>query len=158
MRRVALVALAAALVVPSATAARPAGHRHRARHEERISSAAHSNPSVWPTPPVPPAPAPPPPKVIGHIQVVAREFSLTTSRTTLAPGRVAVELDNHGQDPHDLRVERADRPSTGFNFTLAKPGTVSSRRLDLEPGRWKLYCTLPGHEDLGMRAYVTVAG
>ena len=75
----------------------------------------------------------------------------------MAAGPVSVELDNFGQDPHDLRVERVDTPATGFSFTLAKPRTVSSQKLDLAPGEWKLYCTLPGHEALGMSARITVS-
>jgi plastocyanin len=88
--------------------------------------------------------------------VVAREFSMIPSRLSLAAGTVSVELNNRGEDPHDLRVERADSPGTGFDFALAKPSTVSSRKLDLAPGKWKLYCTLPGHDEAGMHAFVTV--
>ena len=87
-----------------------------------------------------------------------REFSVTPSRTALAGGVVAVELVNRGQDPHNLRVERAGDPGTGFDFALAQPGTVTSQKLQLGPGTWKLYCTLPGHEQAGMRTLVTVTG
>jgi hypothetical protein len=114
-----------------------------------------------PRPQVPtpsPTPTPRTPKPLARIQVIAREFSLTLSRRTVAAGPVAIELDNYGQDPHDLRVERGDDASTGFSFTLAKPRTVSSKKLELSPGEWKLYCTLPGHEELGMSARVTVSG
>jgi hypothetical protein len=69
---------------------------------------------------------------------------------------VAVELDNMGEDPHDLRVERADRTGAAFDFDVAKPSTVASRKLDLAAGKWKLYCTLPGHDEAGMHAFVTV--
>jgi plastocyanin len=103
----------------------------------------------------PPAPAPRP---LGHLQVIAREFSFTASRLTLAAGTVAIELNNRGQDPHDLRVERADDAATGFDFALTKPSTLTSRKLELTPGTWKLYCTLPGHDQAGMHATVTVSG
>ena len=109
-----------------------------------------------------PAVTPPPvvasPKPLGHVQVVAREFSLTLSRTSVAAGPVAIELDNLGQDPHDLRVERLDDPSAGLSFTLARPGTVTTRKLELAPGEWQLYCTLSDHAALGMSARVTVSG
>ncbi|MEA2353379.1 MAG: hypothetical protein QOJ14_1793, partial [Thermoleophilaceae bacterium] len=89
---------------------------------------------------------------------VTREFSITLSRRTLPAGQVSIELANMGQDPHDLRVERADSPATAFSFTLAKPRTVSSRKLVLAPGEWKLYCTLDGHAAAGMSTTVTVSG
>ena len=170
MRRAALTALAAAVLASAATPADAAlhmRHRHHARHEEGvrvvrtlpISRPAPRTPKPPTTrPPRVPTPAPPPPKPLVRVQVIAREFSLTLSRRTFAAGIVAVELDNFGQDPHDLRVERADSASTGFSFALAKPRTVSSRKLELSPGEWKLYCTLPGHEELGMSARVTVTG
>jgi uncharacterized cupredoxin-like copper-binding protein len=71
---------------------------------------------------------------------------------------VAIELNNHGEDPHDLRVERADSALSGFDFTLTKPGAITTRKLDLGPGTWKLYCTLDGHAALGMSATFTVSG
>ena len=159
MRRAALLALvlAAALVLPGGTSAHPAKHHGRSHpwRDQNVRSVA-APAAKGPTPP--PSTTPDPPKQLAHVQVVAREFTVTPSRKTVAAGRVVVELDNFGQDPHDLRVERQDDASTGFNFTLAKPGTVSSRKLDLGPGTWKLYCTLPGHDAMGMHAMNTVAG
>jgi uncharacterized cupredoxin-like copper-binding protein len=35
---------------------------------------------------------------------------------------------------------------------------VSSRKLVLAPGEWKLYCTLDGHAAAGMSTTVTVSG
>jgi plastocyanin len=167
VRRAALLVLVAALAVPSPTAARPKKHRsapvtHRGERVRPIAPA-HGGRSGRPKPPKPPrvpVPTPPPPKPrpLAHLQVVAREWSVTPSRLTLPAGRVAVELDNFGQDPHNLRVERVGDPATGFTFTLTRPRTQSTQKLDLGPGTWKLYCTLPGHEELGMRAFVTVTG
>jgi hypothetical protein len=170
VRRGALIALAVAVLAPAATPADAAlhGKRWHVRHGQRVGIV--KEPAVKPPTPRPPRPhvptptpgptptPSPTPKPLARIQVIAREFSLTLSRRTLATGPVAVELDNFGQDPHDLRVERGDDPSTGFSFTLAKPRTVSSKKLELSPGEWKLYCTLPGHETLGMSARVTVTG
>jgi hypothetical protein len=154
MRRALLLALVAALLVPAGT-----GAKMRRDEQVRIVPASHpGKPQQRPTQRPPVTDPRPAPKPLARLQVVAREFTLTLSRGAVAAGRVAVELDNFGQDPHDLRVERTTDPSTGFNFTLAKPRTVSSRRLDLGPGTWKLFCTLPGHEALGMSATVTVGG
>jgi hypothetical protein len=145
-----LLALALALLAPAGTVA-------RVRHDERVV------PPRAPRPPVvtPPAPKPGPfpvPKPLARMQAVTREFSITLSRKTVPAGQVSIELANFGQDPHDLRVERVDHPDTGFAFTLAKPGSVASKKLSLAPGEWKLYCTLEGHAAAGMRAYLTVQG
>jgi hypothetical protein len=137
VRRLALALVALAVLLP--------GTAH-ASHRSRNDSTAWLNTPVRKQRPRP----------LARLQVVAREFDLTVSRKRLPAGRVSVELDNLGEDPHDLRVERARRSATGFSFDLARSHTVSTRRLTLGPGSWKLYCTLPGHAALGMSATVTV--
>ena len=162
MRRVALIGLAAVLVAPTAADGRLVSRKRHVRHHEAVR-AMPKPPTPRPGRPVPKPPTGKPPttpvpKPLARVQVIAREFSLTLSRGSLAAGLVAIELDNFGQDPHDLRVERVDSSSTGFSFELAKPSTVSSQKFTLTPGDWKLYCTLPGHEALGMSALLTVTG
>jgi hypothetical protein len=100
------------------------------------------------------APAP------SRLLVEATEFRFTLSRTTVAAGPAIIQLAARGEDPHDLRLVRLDshghaagRPA-GVPQTL--PGAVSEWRGTLTRGRWKLYCSLPGHEKAGMRAVVTV--
>jgi hypothetical protein len=142
------IVLVAALAAPGSAPA-----KHRRTHEAPARARPVKRP---PAPTPPPVVEPPAPRPLARVQVVAREFSLTLSRQSLPAGRAAVELVNQGQDPHDLRVERADAPATGFSFDSARPRTVASRKLDLTAGDWKLYCTLPGHEALGMSARITV--
>jgi hypothetical protein len=48
--------------------------------------------------------APPAPT---RMQVVAHEYSFTLSRLKVHAGPALIELDNMGQDPHDLRIQRA---------------------------------------------------
>ena len=38
----------------------------------------------------------------------------------------------------------------------AQPGDVLSRDVVLAPGRYRVFCSLPGHEELGMRTSLTV--
>ena len=83
---------------------------------------------------VPPPIVPPPPKSLAHLQVIAREWSVIPSRMTLPAGRVVVELDNLGQDPHNLRIERGNDPLSGFDFPLARAGTRATRSLELGAG------------------------
>ena len=157
MRRAPVLALAAAILlvpaVPVAGAAKHPGHRHaqKPHHKDQRVRMPARRPPVQ-RPPV----TPPEPKPLSRLQVVAREFNFTLSRQSVAAGPVAIELNNHGEDPHDLRVERAEGALSGFDFTLTKPGEISTRKLDLGPGTWKLYCTLDGHAALGMSATFTV--
>jgi uncharacterized cupredoxin-like copper-binding protein len=81
--------------------------------------------------------------------VEATEYHFALSRTTLRAGRAIIQLSDRGEDPHDLRFARV-----GIKQTL--PGAVGQWSGRLKPGRYKLWCSLPGHEALGMKAYIRV--
>ena len=86
----------------------------------------------------------------------AKEFSLTLSRPSVSAGTTVVELVNAGQDEHNLHI----RPAAGGPDVGAFPTVLPSHHLDQEfnlaPGTYTLYCSIPGHEALGMKATFTV--
>lgn len=89
-----------------------------------------------------------------RLQVTAREFSLKLSRPSLGAGDAIVELANRGEDPHDLVVSAAGGAPFAFPQTLA--GERTTRTLSLAAGTYTLVCSIEFHEDLGMRATLTV--
>ena len=94
-----------------------------------------------------------------RLLVYAQEWSLSPSRATLPAGRVIVQLWDRGMDPHDLRARRlVGGRMVGHTFAvhLTLPGRVSTATWTLEPGRYQLYCSLPGHMMAGMRVQITV--
>jgi plastocyanin len=99
---------------------------------------------------------------VSNLLVYAQEWSLWPSRGSLPAGGVAVELWNRGQDAHDLRIRRLNSgnkmvgPVLGsVQYTL--PGKITKAYWRLrKPGRYELYCSLPGHAALGMVAKLTV--
>ncbi len=140
------------------------GH-HRHRHPSRPTSVALPPapapvvpaPFVPPPAPVPaPLPAPAPIPVLGHLQVPAREFSLSLSRPVLDAGPVAIQLANFGEDAHDLSVQRTDGSGAAVAFPAVGAGGVATQTLTLAPGTYRLWCTLPGHDALGMHTTLTV--
>jgi len=90
--------------------------------------------------------------------VVAREFSLTLSRTGLAPGTAIIELVNAGEDPHNLRIARADGTGPAPEIPETPPGQdpPPSVTMTLTPGSYSLVCTLADHTALGMSATLRV--
>ena len=68
-----------------------------------------------------------------------------------------VQLQNGGEDPHNLRIESLDGSGTPIDFPITTPGTVSQQRMTLPAGSYKLYCTLSTHDAQGMHATLTVA-
>jgi plastocyanin len=105
-----------------------------------------ANPFVTPVVVTPPA----------RLGVTAREWSLVLSRQTLAPGPAIVQLQNFGEDAHNLRVERIDGSGSPLSVPLAEAGEQKSASGPLTPGTYKVYCALPGHDALGMHATLDV--
>ena len=90
------------------------------------------------------------------MQVSAKEFSLTLSRPSTTAGPLVVELVNAGQDEHNLHIRpAAGGPDVGA-VGIVQPGHHSDVEFHLAPGSYTLYCALPAHEELGMKATLTV--
>ncbi len=98
----------------------------------------------------------PPSRPPARVQVVAQEFRYSLSRTTVKAGRVIVELVNRGQDTHDLDLRRVGSTRI-YRFPSVPPGQVVDREWKLAPGRYVLWCAMPGHRELGMHAVLRVA-
>jgi hypothetical protein len=100
------------------------------------------------------------PKAPAHLLVYAQEWSLWPSRTSLPSGSVSVELWNRGEDAHDLRLRRlrgghmAGPIDGAVKVTLS--GGLSDASWKLRPGRYVLYCSMPGHYMKGMHTVLTV--
>ena len=160
-------------------AGRCAAHRRRTRATRRASrcrppatSPGGGRPTAAPPPagtPVSPSPqtpldslagpllpVPAVPGPGGYVSIRAREFAYTLSRPVVAAGRVTFELRNSGEDPHDLVVSREGSHEPLASFGELTSGLVATRRVDLGPGRYYLWCALDGHEAVGMKATLRV--
>ena len=94
-----------------------------------------------------------------RILVYAQEWSLWPSRSSLPAGRVVVQLWNRGQDAHDLQVRRLRSGRMTGNaqrVAVTQSGAVASGTWQLGPGRYELYCSLPGHRMRGMHTTLVV--
>jgi hypothetical protein len=87
------------------------------------------------------------------------EFRLTLSRPSVKAGRVLIQLQNRGEDDHDLRLQRiTSKPDAPVaRWAVTPPGQVTDLTLRLRRGRYRLWCSLPGHRELGMRATLRVS-
>lgn len=92
-----------------------------------------------------------------HIQVTAIEYRLLLSRGVVHAGPVDLEEIDGGMDPHDLDLRHGHSPSVTSEPQLL-PGQRFDGVVDLHPGVYHLWCSLPGHWKLGMHAILRVVG
>jgi len=95
------------------------------------------------------APAP------ARVQVSAKEFFYALSRHRVVAGPAVVELVNFGEDPHDLRMERIGGGRL-WKTPLVYPGAYYDLDATLVSGRYRLWCSIANHRQLGMQAVLTV--
>lgn len=107
-----------------------------------------------PAPPAPPDPDPEP--GANRLAVKSAEFYFVLSRPSVKAGAVTIELNNQGEDPHNLnlRLEGSD------DEPLQIPETDSLQRsvdnFELPAGKYRLWCSLPEHEEKNMAATLVV--
>lgn len=112
-------------------------------------------------PPAPPVTEAPPVEEKGpslsHLSVKAVEWSYTLSRPEVDAGEVIVELNNQGEDSHNLKLEREGSADPPLVVPEAAPSKHTSARFALSPGAYRLYCSLYQHDEKGMHATLIVA-
>jgi hypothetical protein len=95
-----------------------------------------------------------------RILVYAQEWSLWPSRGSLPPGSVIVQLWNRGEDAHNLRIRRLGSGgrmvARAQAVAVTQSGKLSEATWRLGPGRYELYCSMPGHLKRGMHAWLRV--
>jgi plastocyanin len=128
------------------------------------SSPAESKSGQPPATPVdkePPAEAPaaPAPAAPTHVEITAEDteaFRFVLSRPTVPAGKVILEFVNHGQDEHNLNAVGPTENSVAGSLPNTPSNSHLSLTVDLRPGSYTLFCSLPGHEAKGMKATLVV--
>ena len=90
-----------------------------------------------------------------HLQVSELEYRLGLSRGVVKAGTLDLEQLDVGTDAHDLRLRRTGSGSTIYGRLLT-PGKRWDGVVYLKPGTYRLWCSLPEHEKLGMHATLRV--
>jgi hypothetical protein len=80
-------------------------------------------------------------------------WSVRVTYFTLAAGKIEFVTTNVGEDDHDLSVRRN---TTVLGKLPLAPGESETLTLTLSAGSYTLFCSLPDHEEAGMRRNITV--
>ena len=145
--------------------------REPSESRAEVGSAAETPPASTAAPPPPPTSAPSTtesttttpaasvpttaPTAPKSVPVTESEFKIELPSTSLSPGSYAFDLTNKGQVGHDLVV---DGPGVSDEKTpVIGPGKTAKLTVDLKSGTYKLYCSVPGHEQAGMKLELKVS-
>ena len=85
------------------------------------------------------------------VQVTETEFKIALAGYKAKAGKFTFEVKNAGKIPHDLTIKG------GPKTKLIQPGATAQLVVTLKPGRYHLYCSVPGHEQAGMKVDIAVS-
>jgi plastocyanin len=80
-------------------------------------------------------------------------LAYTYADATAKPGQVTIKSQNKASIDHDISIE-----GNGVNEQgqVVKNGGTSEVQVDLKPGDYTFYCSVPGHREGGMEGKLTV--
>jgi mono/diheme cytochrome c family protein len=83
------------------------------------------------------------------------QLAYEVSSATAPAGALEIDSRNASSVPHDIALEGSDGRELGVGKVVSGGG-VSTVSVNLRPGRYTFYCTVPGHRDGGMEGTLTV--
>jgi plastocyanin len=86
------------------------------------------------------------------VTIKAGDLYLEPPETTVPPGPITFTFVDEGAQAHTLVIEGI----AGFKLEVASKGDSDTGNVALEPGRYTLYCDVPGHRDAGMVSTLVV--
>ena len=87
------------------------------------------------------------------IRVTEREYKIGLSTTHAPAGAVRFEIKNTGKLAHALSIAGA---GVKAKTKLIAPGKTGVLLVTLKKGAYSIWCPVPGHAALGMKATITV--
>jgi uncharacterized cupredoxin-like copper-binding protein len=84
------------------------------------------------------------------VQVTETEFRIALQGYNARARKFTFDVKNAGQIAHDLAIRG------GPKTPLIQPGGTATLTTTLKPGTYHLFCSVPGHEQAGMKIDITV--
>ena len=90
------------------------------------------------------------------IRVTAKEYSFDPGRIVVAgkAAKLRITLDNRGTLAHNLKVLEGERELGGLESFPA--GERRSASVAVQPGKYRLVCTVADHRELGMEGELEI--
>lgn len=82
------------------------------------------------------------------------QLAFTETEASAEAGNATIELENAAAVPHDVAIEDAGGETVGKTDVITE--SSASTTVDLKPGKYTFYCSVPGHREAGMEGTLTV--
>lgn len=82
------------------------------------------------------------------------ELAYTTTEASTEAGKVTVDFNNPQALSHDVAIEDSGGETVGKTDVIGQGET--STTVNLKPGEYTFYCSVPGHREAGMEGTLTV--
>jgi uncharacterized cupredoxin-like copper-binding protein len=89
-----------------------------------------------------------------EIDVAASGFAFAKTTATANAGTVELKSKNPQSVTHDISIKGNGVDEQGNQVSS---GGVSTVTVDLKPGTYTFFCSVPGHEEAGMKGTLTVS-
>lgn len=81
-------------------------------------------------------------------------LAYTSTEETAEAGEVTIDFTNAQSIAHDVAIEDSSGEQVGKTEVITEG--EDSTTVELEPGEYTFYCTVPGHREAGMEGTLTV--
>jgi plastocyanin len=88
------------------------------------------------------------------IEAASSGLAFASDTASAEPGSVTLDFTNPQSIGHDVAIESSNGEVVGETEIVTEG--ESSTTVELEPGTYKFFCTVPGHREAGMEGTLTV--
>jgi hypothetical protein len=111
-----------------------------------------------------PTPTPTPEPQANAVSITAYEkpaYSFDASRQTVHAGPLTVQLIDAGEDEHTMEMQKVGPGEVPEGPPVALLSAVKTKAseavsVEVQPGTYRMWCTLPQHDEKGMHTTITV--
>jgi uncharacterized cupredoxin-like copper-binding protein len=84
------------------------------------------------------------------------QLKFTKSSLSAKAGKVTIHFANMSSVPHNLTVQQGTNGKT-LGATPTFSGATKTLTVNLKPGKYTFFCSVPGHRQAGMQGTLTVS-
>jgi plastocyanin len=93
-------------------------------------------------------------KAVSFEAAQGTDLAYTSDSASSEAGKVAIEFNNPQSIGHDVHIEDSSGKEIGGTEVVSDGKAVAD--VDLKPGTYTFFCSVPGHREAGMEGTLTV--